>query len=603
METKSAAAFLICAGMSLGAGWVASGQAAVEGQSFVLLYPGFSQRLFGVTSSFAQPGGYLGGIAVLQNGDVVAAECMFSGARLHRFSATETVPGTTLHAETLLGSGAGCGIVVHPDGFLYSNRDAGLRNPGVVKIDPATGQTVALLGEPGNALGIAVDPKTNHIVYAGRDCRPRSGTSAPSVCPIYDLDPVTGQTVIRAEFDVDEVGYIGGLYFDPTGEFIFLNNRFPSSTLTILERDGGVVQHVSMPFGVDSTGVAFHTDGFVVTNNTDGSMTLFRFGDPADDDQDDDERYEEEPVRELFAFGGFRGDLLQVGPDGCLYVTQAGTRYDDFTETMENSIVRICASTGRFVPPPGVELSEPPAVDLRIAAFGPPAVAAGGTMTYTFVVTNDGGSAATQVVLTHQVPERATLVSRSAPAGWTCTVSSGNRATMTCSRTAMAAGEQARFDVTVAVDCLSSPQPALQVSAAVSSATPDSNLTNNTASLTPAVTVAPIVIHDITVQPLSVWPPNHRTVEAMVDYEVSGGCAPITTRLSVRSNEPDEKGPQVVDGKTVRVEAWRRGNGDGRTYTVTITATDGVNTTRAEVAIVVPHDMGNNKGNPISGKR
>jgi len=35
------------------------------------------------------------------------------------------------------------------------------------------------------------------------------------------------------------------------------------------------------------------------------------------------------PTQTLFAAGGFRGDFIQPGPDGCLYVTQVSTRYAD----------------------------------------------------------------------------------------------------------------------------------------------------------------------------------------------------------------------------------------------------------------------------------
>jgi len=45
--------------------------------------------------------------------------------------------------------------------------------------------------------------------------------------------------------------------------------------------------------------------------------------------------------------GGFRGDLSQVGTEGCIYLTQDGARYDDGTVTTENSVVRIC---GDFTP-------------------------------------------------------------------------------------------------------------------------------------------------------------------------------------------------------------------------------------------------------------
>src|SRR5438034_10027273 len=94
-------------------------------------------------------------------------------------------------------------------------------------------------------------------------------------------------------------------------------------------------------------GTAFHASSprFVVTNNTDGTMTRFDF--PADD-------FTQPPVRSTFASGGFRGDLSQVGADGCLYLTQDGTRYDDGTVTDESSLGRIC---GGFAPPPGVAVT------------------------------------------------------------------------------------------------------------------------------------------------------------------------------------------------------------------------------------------------------
>ena len=56
----------------------------------------------------------------------------------------------------------------------------------------------------------------------------------------------------------------------------------------------------------------------------------------------------------LFASGGFRGDLSQVGADGCLYLTQDGTRYDDGTVTNEDSLVQIC---GGFAPPRPADVS------------------------------------------------------------------------------------------------------------------------------------------------------------------------------------------------------------------------------------------------------
>jgi hypothetical protein len=89
--------------------------------------------------------------------------------------------------------------------------------------------------------------------------------------------------------------------------------------------------------------VAFHTSpDYVVTNDNSGTISRFDF--PGGD-------FTAAPTQSLMASGGFRGDLSQVGPDACLYVTQAGTRFLDGTLSADNSVVRICPN---FVPQPGV---------------------------------------------------------------------------------------------------------------------------------------------------------------------------------------------------------------------------------------------------------
>ena len=80
-------------------------------------------------------------------------------------------------------------------------------------------------------------------------------------------------------------------------------------------------------------------------------MTRFDF--PNDD-------YTQVPASSNLALFGYRGDLMQAGPDGCLYVTQGGARYDDGTDengSKSNSLARIC---GGFAPPAGVPTNDPP---------------------------------------------------------------------------------------------------------------------------------------------------------------------------------------------------------------------------------------------------
>ena len=137
-----------------------------------------------------------------------------------------------------------------------------------------------------------------------------------------------------------------GILFDPTGGSLFAANRSgPGAySLAIIDSStGALVQHV--PLSTEPDGIAFKASPprFVVSGNTDGTMTRFDF--PGDD-------YTQPPTQSVFASGGFRSDLSQVGSDGCLYQSQSGTRYDDGTTTGDNSLVRICPG---FAPPAGVE--------------------------------------------------------------------------------------------------------------------------------------------------------------------------------------------------------------------------------------------------------
>jgi len=343
---------------------------ALGPQSYKSLQSPFTQELFGATGNLLDPDfGILGGVAFAPDGDVWSSECLFDHTRLHRFDlqATATAHNTTVHPETIVQTEGGCGIVNHPDGTMYSNSSQGIWN-----LNANTGLPVSGLphGPGGNALGIAVDPKPgagSHIVYVGADCHPAL-TPDSSTCTFYDLDPVTNVAMVFARFSTSRIAMVDGIYFDPTGNFLFVAERDPGHALGVIARpsalkplntgvdDSQILQEQAMISEPD--GVAFHaTDGFVVTLNEsddgpglDGTITRFNFagGD-----------FSQAAVQSTFASGGFRGDLLQVGADGCIYATQGlfdsrlgfGTRYDDGTETVENSIVRIC---GGFVPPPGV---------------------------------------------------------------------------------------------------------------------------------------------------------------------------------------------------------------------------------------------------------
>jgi hypothetical protein len=104
--------------------------------------------------------------------------------------------------------------------------------------------------------------------------------------------------------------------------------------------------------------------------------------------------------------------------------------------------------------------------------------------------------------------------------------------------------------------------------------------------------------------PTVLWPPNHRLVDVVIDTDVtdnSGG--PVTLSVDVQSSEPpDALGdastePDIIIGDVgsentfLQLRSERSGMGDGRIYTVTVTAADeSLNVATCKVEIVAPHD-------------
>lgn len=294
--------------------------AAATGMSWTTLTSGFTQDVYGVDP------GFMGGVAFAPDGDPWVTPCASNGGSLRRFdTATTTGPvhGTTLHPVTAVASNVGCGLTNHPNGALYTNTSG-----GVIRLDANSGaQTAGPAGPGGNALGIATDPQTNNLVYADGG----------------------GLSWVAADLSVGGKFSSGGNYdqivFDPSGNFVFASE---GCSVTIIHRTtattGSLAQQVSSSPRCNTDGMAFHSVAphFVLSNNTDGTITRYDF--PSDD-------YTQAPTTSTFASGGFRGDMAQVGPDGCLYLTQNGTRYDDGTTDGNNSLVRLCFG---FAPPVGV---------------------------------------------------------------------------------------------------------------------------------------------------------------------------------------------------------------------------------------------------------
>jgi len=263
--------------------FVSTSASAAGAQPFASLAPGFTQALYATGLPFA------GGVAFAPTGDPLVAF-----GQLYRIDSSTTITqnGSTIHPTTTHSASLGLGLANAFDGSVYAN----LPGRGVGKIDPGTGNIVAgPFGAPGNQLGIALDPQTHNLVYVGSDGR------------FYFVSPdFSTQGVFSTQ-----AAFADGIAFDPSGKFLFTSS---GGKLDVLDRNNNLVQQIALANGACCTdGIAFHSVSpqFVISNNTDGTITRYDF--PGND-------FTKVPTQSLLASGGFRGDLLQVGADGCAYL-------------------------------------------------------------------------------------------------------------------------------------------------------------------------------------------------------------------------------------------------------------------------------------------
>lgn len=122
--------------------------------------------------------------------------------------------------------------------------------------------------------------------------------------------------------------------------------------------------------------------------------------------------------------------------------------------------------------------------DVAVALQATPnPVKKGANVTYSAKVTNGGPTAASSVRLNNTIPPGTQLVSKTIPAGWSCTpaLPVGYTGTIACTKSSLASGTTATFTF-VAKVVVNGPTT-LHNTATVSSSTPDPNSINNTSTV------------------------------------------------------------------------------------------------------------------------
>jgi len=241
--------------------------------------------------------------------------------------------------------------------------------------------------------------------------------------------------------------------------------------------------------------------------------------------------------------------------------------------------------------------------DLAISkTAAPDPVISGSNLTYIITITNNGPDAAESVTVADMLPGATTFISCGATGGGVCSGAGNNRSVTFAS---LAPGASATITIVVNMKCSVADGAIVSNTATISSATFDSEQSNNTATNATTVSNPPPTI---TLNPsISLWPPNHQyhtvTVAQMVQ-SVSDNCPisidDVVIEL-VTSDEPDDALGEGntsddiaigADCRSVQLRAERAGTGDGRVYTVTLLLRDsGGAVTRAYFEVSVPHSQ------------
>jgi len=171
-----------------------------------------------------------------------------------------------------------------------------------------------------------------------------------------------------------------------------------------------------------------------------------------------------------------------------------------------------------------------PLADLSITKTDSPDPAfIGSSLTYTIVVTNNGPSPATAIMVSDTLPATVNFASIVAPAGATCTTPAvGATGTVNCTLAGML-NSGATATITIVTTTTAASVPSVSNTATVTSAITDPNAANNSATATTTVsTVPPATDFSIAAQPIN----NNVTPGQSGTYTVTVSPLPAGSNFS-----------------------------------------------------------------------
>jgi hypothetical protein len=181
----------------------------------------------------------------------------------------------------------------------------------------------------------------------------------------------------------------------------------------------------------------------------------------------------------------------------------------------------------------------------------------------------------------------------------------GTPSTPTATFATLLPGESQVMTIVAVLSCTVPDGAAIPSIALGVSSTADPNPANNAAGVAPIAANAPPAITGAAASRSVLLLPLHQMVPVTIDYAASDSCGPITTSLTVTSDEPvvaplRDQGLagltspdwQVLDAHHVLLRAERSIKGDGRVYTIRIQATDAAGgTATRDLTVTVPRHL------------